>query len=312
MKKISLIIIALLVLMEMGGLLGNDVAFSYEETDTSDGGSIVGKVILKGEVPEPRIFPLVLYPFGPFCKKISDGGGNVRLKEFIVGKGGGLGDAVVAVQAVHKGKPFKPIQTNFVVVDCMFHPADVADDEQFSIQKDGKLHHEHPNVAVLENHQRISMANNDPIIHNLQVYQNEKGNIILNVPIAPLVRNTGGVLNFAQGKRISQMICGMHEFMQSWGFVVDNPYYTKTKKDGLFTIDRLPPGTYKLTAWHPHFKVVEKEITVTAKGTVSVDFEFHSEDVKRALYETQDQRLNTPATPHDHMLKEGDDRIIID
>ncbi len=311
MKKLALVVTFLLS-MEMGGFFGNHFAFSYEEIDVKDGGTIVGKVTLKGEAPDPLIFPLVLYPFGPFCKKISDGQGNVRLKEFIVGKGGGLGDAVVAVQAVEKGKAFPPIQTNFVAVDCMFHPADVADDEQFAISEDGKLHHEHPNVTVLENHRRISMDNKDPIIHNIQVFQNERGNIILNVPLAPLAKDAGGVLNFAPGKRISQMICGMHEFMQSWGFVVDNPYYTKTKKDGLFSIDKLPPGTYKLTAWHPHFKVVEKEITVPAKGTVSIDFEFNSADVKRALYETQHERRISPATPHDHMLKEGDDRIIID
>lgn len=313
MKKLSFLI-ALLVIVglgELGGLFGSRSAFSYEEINTSNGGSIVGKVTLKGEVPAPRIFPLVLYPFGPFCKKISDGQGNVRLKEFIVGKGGGLGDAVVAVQAVQKGKPFEPIQTNFVAVDCMFHPADVKDDEQFSVEE-GKLHHEHPNVTILENHRRISMDNRDPIIHNIQVYQKEKGNIILNVPLPPLAKDAGGVLEFAHGNRISQMICGMHEFMQSWGFVVDNPYYTKTKKDGLFSIDKLPPGTYKLTAWHPHFKVVEKEITVPAKGAVSVDFEFDAADVKRALYEIQDERRISPATPHDHMLKEGDERIIID
>jgi len=310
MKKLSLLI-ALLALVEMGTFSRYRPAFAYEEADTSNGGTIVGKVVLKGDVPEPRIFPLVLYPFGPFCKKISDGQGNVRLKEFIVGKGGGLGDAVVAVQKVEKGKPFTPIQTNFVAVDCMFHPADVADDEQFSIME-GKLHHEHPNVTVLENHRRISMVNRDPIIHNIQVFQNEKGNIILNVPLAPEAKDAGGMLNFARGKRISQMICGMHEFMQSWGFVVDNPYYTKTKKDGLFSIDKLPPGTYKVTAWHPHFKVVEKEITVPAKGKVNLDFEFDSEEVKRALYETQEERRISPATPHDHMLEEGEDRIFID
>lgn len=286
--------------------------YRYEEGDTSDSGTITGKVTLKGPVPEPRVFPLVLYPFGPFCKKISDGQGNVRLKEFIVGKGGGLGDAVIAVQKVKKGKPFKPIQAKFVAVDCMFHPADIPDDEQFFIDERGKLHHEHPNVAVLENHRSISMINKDPVIHNIQVFQNEKGNIILNVPLPVSTEPRGGILKFAQGKRVSQMICGMHEFMQSWGFVVDNPYYTKTQKNGLFSIDRLPPGTYKITAWHPHFKIVEKEITVPANGKVSLNFEFDTAEIQRPIYETQQERRISPATPHDHMLKETDDRIIIE
>lgn len=298
----------------LGGVAhpGIPIVFGYEEIDISDGGAIQGKVILKGPIPEPRVFPLVLYPFGPFCKKISDGEGNVRLQEFIVGKGGELGDAVVAVQQIKKGKPFQPIQTNFEAVDCMFHPADVPDDEQYSLDSEGRLHHEHPNVTVLENHRQISMVNKDPIVHNIQVFQNEKGNIILNVPLPPHAKEAGGVLNFAEGKRISQMICGMHEFMQSWGFVVDNPYYTKTKKDGVFTIDKLPPGTYKVTAWHPHFKVVEKEITVPAKGTVSLNFEFDSKEVQRPIYETQKDRRISPATPDSHKLHEGEDRLLIE
>lgn len=284
----------------------------YEEAEIPNGGTVTGKVTLKGLIPEPRVFPLVLYPFGPFCKKISDGQGNVRLKEFIVGKGGGLRDAVIAVQKVKKGKPFKPIQAKFVAVDCMFHPADVPDDEQFFIDDDGKLHHEHPNVTVLENHEPISMINKDPVIHNIQVFQNEKGNIILNVPLPVSTEPRGGILKFAQGKRVSQMICGMHEFMQSWGFVVDNPYYTKTQKNGLFTIDQLPPGTYKITAWHPHFKIVEKEITVPADGKVSLNFEFDAAEIQRPIYETQQERRISPATPHSHMLEETDDRILIE
>lgn len=301
-----------LILVGMIGFFDHFNAFAYEEIEVKNGGTVTGKIVLKGSIPEPRVFPLVLYPFGPFCKKISDGQGNVRLKEFIVGKGGGLGDAVVAIEKVEKGKPFQTVQSDFVAVDCMFHPAEVPDDEQFFVSEDGKLHHEHPNVTVLVNHRPISMINKDPIVHNIQVFQNEKGNIILNTPLPISTEPRGGVLHFAPGKRISQMICGLHEFMQSWGFVVDNPYYTKTKKDGFFSIDQLPPGTYKIAAWHPHFKIVEKEITVPANGQVEINFEFDATKVERALYETQHQRRISPATPHDHMLGPNDDRIIID
>jgi len=160
-------------------LFGNLAVYGYEEVDVSHGGSIAGKIILKGPIPEPRVFSLVLYPFGSFCKKISDGQGLVILQEFIVGEGRGLWQAVVAVQQVDKGKPFPVIQRDFIAVDCMFHPADVAAKEQFEM---GQMHHEHPNVAIFENHQPISVINKDPIIHNIQVFQNEKGNIILNKP----------------------------------------------------------------------------------------------------------------------------------
>jgi hypothetical protein len=115
----------------------------------------------------------------------------------------------------------------------MFHPADVTDDEQFSIGGEGKLRHEHPLVSVMQNNQPLSVINRDPIIHNSQVFQSERGNIVLNFPLPVSTEPRGGIVSLQKGKRIAQMICGMHEFMQSWGYMVDNPYYAKTKKGGI-------------------------------------------------------------------------------
>lgn len=282
-------------------LFGTPGAFGYEEIDVKDGGAITGRVTLRGSVPEPRVFPLVLYPFGPFCKRISDGQGNVLLEEFYV-HDNGLKDAVVAVQRVKKGKPFPHINSKWVTEDCMFHPAEASFEEKYVKDADGRLHHEHPLVTVLENRQPISMVNLDPVIHNIQVFQNEKGNIILNVPLPVSSEPRGGVLKFGRDKRIAQMICGMHEFMQSWGFVVDNPYYANTKRDGDFVIDKLPPGTYKVTAWHPHMKPIEKEITVPANGTVTLDFEFDSKQVQRPIYESQEKfRIGPESRPEERL-----------
>ena len=219
--------------------VSSGTVFAYREVDVRDAGSITGKVVLKGPIPESRVFPVVQYPIGVFCKRVSDGQGNIRLEEFLVSPEGGMQDTIVAIQKVDQGKPFPHLKEEMVTVDCMFHPADVPVNEQFMLNKTGKLRHAHPLVTVLENHQRISIVNKDPIIHNGQVFQNEKGNIILNFPLPVSSEPRGGILNFAPGMRISQMICGMHEFMQSWGFVVDNPYYAKTKRDGEFTIDCL-------------------------------------------------------------------------
>ncbi|HET6370095.1 MAG TPA: carboxypeptidase-like regulatory domain-containing protein [Nitrospiria bacterium] len=308
MKKYFYLSLGLLVLTaQLSG-----VALGYDEVKVTNGGSITGKVILKGPVPPPRIFPLVLYPFGPFCKRISDGQGNVRLMEFAVDSGGGLKDAVVAVEAVKQGKTFPPVKNDFVTVDCMFHPADVSDAEMYSVGSEGKLHHTHPLVTVVRNHEPTTIINKDPVVHNAQYFQSEKGNIVLNFPLPVSDKPRGGILNLAPGKRITELICGMHEFMQSWGFVVDNPYYAKTKKGGEFTIDNLPPGTYKVSAWHPHLEIMEKEVTVPANGNVRLDFEFNGADVQRPIYESQREFRVHSATPHSQMLEKGEERIIME
>lgn len=293
-------------------LLNNDLGFAYEEVDVSLGGSIYGKITLKGAIPPPRIFSLSLYPYGDFCKKISDGKGHVFLKDFIVGDDLGLWDVVIAVKDVKQGKPFPLIQKEFVATDCMFHPADVAAREQFFVDAQGQMHHEHPNVAILENHQPISVINKDPIVHNIQVFQNERGNIILNAPLPVSTRPRGGALHFGKGKRISQLICGMHEFMQSWGFVVNNPYYAMTTKNGVYKIDQLLPGVYVVGIWHPHYPVYEKTITILENNRVELDFEFDASIVKRPIYESQIRFRMDPATPEENLLHEGEDHFIID
>jgi len=303
-----------MLISSLVGISGQPMANAYEEIEVSHGGSISGIISMGGPKPEPRIFILAQFPFGAFCKKISDGQGKVRLKEFIISKDGnnGIWEAVVSIQKIKKGKAYKPTVAEFVAVDCMFHPADVADAEQFSIDEAGQLHHEHPNVAIIHNNQRMNMINRDPVIHNIQVYQNEKGNIILNTPLPVSTKARGGVLHFTRGRRISQMICGVHEFMQSWGFAVENPYYAKTAKDGSYTIDGIPAGTYEVSVWHPHFKIFKKTVTVKANSMSQMDFAFNAHSVKRPSYESQDRfRLDT-ATPEDHKLHEGDERMIID
>ena len=308
-KKFFRLILVIVFLGVIGllGLLESRPILAYDEIDVRDGGTITGRVTLKGPIPPARVFSLVAYPFGSFCKRISDGEGNVLLEEFYVSSEGGLKDVVVAVQQVKKGKPFPHINAKWVAEDCMFHPAEATFDEKYVKDKDGRMHHEHPLVTVVEDHQPIAVQNLDPIVHNTQVYQNEKGNIILNVPLPPVgtpnAKRGGGILNFGKGKRTFQLICGAHEFMQSFGYVVDNPYYAKTKKEGDFTIDRLPPGTYKITASYPHIKPIEKEITVKANGILNLDFEFDSTQVQRPIYESQKQfRIRPEAHPQDHLM----------
>ncbi|HUK57124.1 MAG TPA: carboxypeptidase-like regulatory domain-containing protein [Nitrospiria bacterium] len=299
----SRLLILGVVLSVLAGSCAVSMAAEYKEAVVTDGGTISGKVTLKGAIPDPRVFPVVLYPFGEYCKKISDGHGNIHLEEFVVSPEGGLQDTVVAVQEVPRGKPFVHVKSELVAVNCMFHPADVPDSEQFIVGGDKHVHHAHPLVMVLENHRPISVTNKDPIVHNGQVFQSEKGNILLNFPLPVSNDPRGGVLNFEKGKRISEMICGMHEFMQSWGFVVDNPYYARTKRDGLFAIDQLPPGTYRVLAWHPHFQPIEREVTVPAGGSVTMNFEFDSAKIQRPIYERQDKyRMGPEAKPEHHLM----------
>jgi hypothetical protein len=282
-----------LVVAAVIGLAWGSTAWPYEMERMANGGTITGRVLLRGPIPAPRTFPMVIYAFGNFCKKISNGEGLVLLREFNVDGAGGLQDAVVSIQNVERGKPFRSRQTDLVTVNCMFHPAEVPEDEQFD-RRDDHLVHIHPLVTVMRNHALLSVINRDPIAHAAQVYQPEKGNRIVSFPIPVSYRERSGYVEFEEGKHVAQIICELHEYMQTWAWVVDNPYFEKTRAGGEFSIGDVPPGSYIVTAWHPHMKPIEHRVTIPPGGTVTIDFEFDARTVVRPIYETQEQFRISP------------------
>jgi hypothetical protein len=238
--------------------------FAYQEIEVKNAGSVRGKATLAGEVPAPRVYHLVLFPNREICAETdSDGDSNRVLEDFVADAGGGLKDVVVSIEHVDAGKPFSNKTIELVSEHCKFQPA----------------------VNVFRQGQGFTVDNKDAVMHNSQVYQSERGKIALNIPI-PAVDTSKGALNFQKDLKIMQMICGMHEFMQTWGFLVQNPYHTITKEDGSFVIDNLPPGDYVITAWHFLMKIKSEKIHVAEGGVVDINFIFEGNEVVRPLYET--------------------------
>jgi hypothetical protein len=51
-----------------------------------------------------------------------------------------------------------------------------------------------------------------------------------------------------------------HFWMRAHLFVADHPYFTLTDAQGLFTLERVPPGHYEVVCWHPSWKEAEHEL----------------------------------------------------
>jgi hypothetical protein len=173
----------------------------------------------------------------------------------------------------------------------MFHPADVPESEQFDLH-DGQLTHVHPLVTVMRNQSVLSVTNKDPIMHAAQVYQPEKGNRVLSFPIPVSYKAHSGFVELEKNKRLVQIICGMHEYMQRRA--ADNPYFAKRARRRFH--GRQPAArTYQVAAWHPHMRPLIKEITVPPNGAVALNFELDASQVIRPIYETQTQFRIPPA-----------------
>ena len=68
------------------------------------------------------------------------------------------------------------------------------------------------------------------------------------------------------------VFCSIHSEMHCIVLVLENPYFAATDGEGNYKILNVPPGKYKLKAWHERLPAEEKEITVPESGEVKVDF----------------------------------------
>jgi hypothetical protein len=241
------------------------VSWGYEEVTVNSGGTLTGRASLNGTPPPSRIFHMVFSPNIAFCTRISDGKGNRLLKEFRVAEDGGLQNVVVAVVGVEKGKRFE-YTPEISLENCRVGPF----------------------VTPVRNHHPLSIVNKDPVVHDIQAYtiKDPYAFGMFNKPMLP-ESTASKTIVFRKDHYLFKTQCGVHDFMQSWGMAVGNPYFAVTGPDGGFTISDLPPGTYDVVAWHPHMAVRSKQVTVAANGQAELSFEFDSSEVDIPLHDLQ-------------------------
>jgi len=245
-------------------------SWAYQEIEVQNGGTIQGRAILEGRTPQPRVFHLVLYPNIDLCAEVqvdegvnTDDEENRVVHDFITDDNKGMRNVVIAIDHVDAGKSFPEKTIDILSENCKFTP----------------------DVSVVRQGGKFTVDNVDPVMHNSQVYQAERGKIIQNLPV-PAEDITHGKVTFQRKFKIFQMICGMHEFMQTFGYRVQNPYNQITGKDGTFKIENIPPGDYNVTGWHYLMKKVKKKIHIGPNETINLDFAFNGDKVIRPLYET--------------------------
>jgi hypothetical protein len=230
-------------------------AVAYESAPVVDGATVRGTVTFTGTVPEPKDFELRRYQDREFCETVSDGKGHRLLHEVTIGPDGGLKDVVVLVEGIEKGKLFAFTDAKVEASLCRFLPF----------------------VTVVSDKRRITVFNRDPVSHDIQGYAYDQGgvDIVFHRP-ALEVSGTTDIVKLAKGRKVFTMQCGMHPYMQNWGYAIDNPYYAVTDLNGSFTIGELPAGTYRIKAWHPTLGSQERDLTVKPNETVSLDLSFEA------------------------------------
>jgi plastocyanin len=68
------------------------------------------------------------------------------------------------------------------------------------------------------------------------------------------------------------VFCSIHASMNCIILVLENPWFATTDSKGAYIIANVPPGTYKLKAWHDRLPSQVREVTVPQTGEVKTDF----------------------------------------
>lgn len=243
-----------------GLLFYNSTARAYTEKDVSGGGAIEGTVKWAGAIPEVQQFVVTkdkdhcAAETKPSPRLVINSGSN------------GVKDAVVYLVNIQEGKKMDlPAKAVMDQVKCSYQP------RMFVV----------PAGAELE------MTTSDDILHNIHMYGAATYNLAFPVKgqkIAKKFRKAGVV----------EIVCDAgHYWMSGYVHVAEHPYYAITDENGKFKIDNVPPGAYKLQAWHEGWVIkeqqekegkpsklvfhdpitIEKDVTVAAGAPVTVDFE---------------------------------------
>jgi uncharacterized protein (DUF983 family) len=229
-------------------------AASYVASPVPDGGTVTGRVRFAGE-------PVAGEPIR-VRKNVEVCGDSKAFQALIVGSDKGVGNTVVYLEGVTRGKPAPELELDNA--RCLFVP----------------------HVSAVMAGARVRVKNADPVLHNthglldrLTVFNVALPNRDQVVDITQRIKKVGVV----------EVLCDAHTHMRAWIVVRDNPYFAVTDDGGRFRITDVPPGQYRMVAWHEGWvltgrdkdgrpvydapRVLTREVTVPARGEAAVDFE---------------------------------------
>jgi plastocyanin len=214
----------------------------YEEIEVVDGGSVTGTV-RTDEVPKKREKPL------PVTKDHRACGEHVPDESLIRAPSGALKNAVVYIDGIARGK----------AIDRTLRP-----------RLDNSLCRFKPHVLGVVVGQKIEITNSDPVLHNTHAKMDGK-KTVFNVALPVQNQKVPKTIRRA-GMMTIQCDAG-HIWMSGHILAFHHPYFAVTDEAGRFRIDGIPPGAYRLKAWHEVLgeQSLDLAIEPSAESEVTID-----------------------------------------
>jgi len=247
-------------------------AGAYEAAAVEHPASLTGHVTFSGEPTEPLIFKMKNFPNERYCRKISDGKGNRIVQEVRVDGNGVLQDAVVGIAGIRQGKPFDFKGTDVTAQDCQFLVEGGPSTFTGVVVRDSEIRLLNNDADPKDPELSLGIAHNP---HSFEI-SNLRIRTLFKVPLSFKGQVIKKKVALKQPDSFIKMECDIHDFMEVYFLPVDNPYYAVVDKNGSYKIDGIPPGVYKLFAWHPVLGRMEQEVTLSPGRNLEHDFLFVS------------------------------------
>jgi plastocyanin len=120
-----------------------------------------------------------------------------------------------------------------------------------------------PLVSVIQTGTAVSFPNKDDVEHAVYSFSPPKRfeiKLYSGVPARPVVFDKPGLVTLG---------CNIHDSMVAFVLIVDTPYFARTDKAGRVNLDNLPPGGYRVVAWHPQQRDANALSTQTGEVVAS-------------------------------------------
>lgn len=101
-----------------------------------------------------------------------------------------------------------------------------------------------PSVTVVPVGTSVTFPNRDTVRHHVYSFSPVKPfeiKLYVGTPAAPVVFDRPG---------IAVLGCNIHDQMAAWVVIVETPWFGRSGADGRVNLQGVPPGSYRLRAWH--------------------------------------------------------------
>jgi plastocyanin len=217
--------------------------------DAATAGSVAGGVKFEGT---PRKMKAINMAAVPNCTKMHSY--SAMTQDVVPGDNGTLQNVVVYLKGDFSRYSFDPSNSPVTI--------------------DQKGCNYHPHVLALTTGQRLQVANSDQTTHNINAApkRNPRWNESQSAGASPFTEV------FVRAEIGIPVKCNVHPWMKAYISVFSHPYFQVTREDGSFKINNVPPGTYRLIAWHELYGTKEQTITIEKKQEQTVSFTFNDRD----------------------------------